>query len=879
MLAQLLWNAAGLWPLVLLAAIAIIVLTFWLYPGQTRGLPRLWQVLLPTMRVLAVLALVISLLKPTLVRPRTQDEHGAIIVLVDSSASMGIADSQMSPAQRVVLADGLGLLPAGKRHQAGEDVLKGVAELRGDLDVCTRGLADLEYARLSGKQEQHRRDELEQAFGQACKQAAALNGMLAGASLPGELRGGLKPLAETPDEKRRSGWVKDVASALTPLESALEKRQAEADAELYKVDTEVKRIADATAGQSRLRLAEQAIVGNKGFLAQVPADVPVYGYTFAEGIRPLPLRAGGQNVKRLVAEANGEQSRIGESVIAALEQLRGRSVRGVVVYSDGRSVGESVSADTTLVNSPVFGVQCGESGATRDIAISSVTMPQSAYAGETVNVKVGLRALGLSAGEQEVLFKSGDKQEMKKVTLDAGGLAATEFQLKVDQPGTQEIQLAVKAIEGEATTQNNSATGRLKVMQGKLAVMLLGSEPSWDYQYVRNALTRTRWAKLTDVLLDDPKAQLNLGSDLILQQNVIVLHGLAPAALTSQQVDAIHRAVTERGACVILVAGDLDTLDGYARNVLLGELLPYRAGGRPAWRDWPGDRPAFHIAPARGSEAMDVLRLGDDLQDSMARWNNLPAIYHYLALPQLKPNVVRTLLVEKDSQLPVLLESRLGNGRVLFLGLSESWRWRMRVAERDQDRFWLQLVRYGGEEPYALVNDKLAMDIDHVSVRPGDAVRVRARVSGDVTQPPSVELMQDGKVIRVERPTAPADAQPGRFEAVLRDLVAGDYEVAVRTAGSDRTAMKMPLHVGFGLDQELADVSPDDASLQRLAEGTGGEMIGVASSSELPARLSDLRQRLGSTLEVPLWTSGYLFLFVLACLAMEWAIRKRAGLA
>jgi hypothetical protein len=113
------------------------------------------------------------------------------------------------------------------------------------------------------------------------------------------------------------------------------------------------------------------------------------------------------------------------------------------------------------------------------------------------------------------------------------------------------------------------------------------------------------------------------------------------------------------------------------------------------------------VALAALKEAMDVLRLGDNLQDSMARWNNLPAIYHYLALPQLKPNVVRSLLVEKDSQLPVLLESRLGNGRVLFLGLSESWRWRMRVAERDQDRFWLQLVRYGGEEPYALVNDEL----------------------------------------------------------------------------------------------------------------------------------------------------------------------------
>jgi hypothetical protein len=877
-LAQLLWNAAGLWPLVLVAVAAILILTFWLYPSQTRGLPKLWQVLLPAVRVLAVLALAISLLKPTLSRPRTQDEHGAIVVLIDSSASMGIADSQMSSAQRVVLADGLGLLPASKRRQDSADVLRALAELRDDLDMCSRGLADMEYARLSGKQEQRRRDALEQDFAQTRKRAAALNGMLAGAALEGELRGQLKPLEETPDEKRRLGWVKDLRLALTSLEAALQKRQAEADVAIYKADAEVRRIADATAGQTRFRLAEQAIVGDRGLLAHIPADVPVYGYTFAEKIRPLPLRSGEENVKKLIAEPDRQQSRIGESILAALEQLRGRAVRGVVVFSDGRPVGGSAVADATLVNTPVFAVQCAQTGATKDIAISSVAMPQSAYADETVNVKVGLRALGLPAGEQEIVLKTGEKQEMKKARLDAAGSGEAEFQLKVDRPGTQEIQISVKPLDGEATTQNNAITRRLKVMQGKLAVMLLGSEPSWDYQYVRNALTRTRWAKLTDVLLDDPKAQLDVDGERILQQNVIVLHGLRAAALTSQQVDALHRAVTQRGACVILVAGDLDVLDGYARNVLLGELLPYRPGERPAWRDWPGDRPAFHVVPARGDESLDALRLADDLQDSMARWNNLPAIYHYLALPQLKPNVIRSLLVEKDSQLPVLLESRLGNGRVLFFGVRESWRWRMRVAERDQDRFWLQTVRYGGEEPYALVSADLAMDIDHVSVRPGDAVRVRARVSGDTAQAPAIELLRDGKVVRTERPLAPPDAQPGRFEAVLRDLAAGDYEVAVRRAG-ENAGMKMPLHVGIGLDQELADVSPDDVVLQRLCEGTGGEMVQIAGCSELPAKLADLRHRYGSMAEIPLWTSGYLFLFVLACLALEWAIRKRAGLA
>ena len=39
------------------------------------------------------------------------------------------------------------------------------------------------------------------------------------------------------------------------------------------------------------------------------------------------------------------------------------------------------------------------------------------------------------------------------------------------------------------------------------------------------------------------------------------------------------------------------------------------------------------------------------------------------------------------------------------------------------------------------------------------------------------------------------------------------------------------------------------------------------------------RQRQGRLAEYPLWDSPYLFVFVLACLSTEWALRKRFGLA
>ena len=105
---------------------------------------------------------------------------------------------------------------------------------------------------------------------------------------------------------------------------------------------------------------------------------------------------------------------------------------------------------------------------------------------------------------------------------------------------------------------------------------------------------------------------------------------------------------------------------------------------------------------------------------------------------------LEVLLLERDSKSAVLTDSRVGSGRVMFFGADETWRWRAKIGERDQDRFWLQLLRYAVEEPYALHDGDVAFDLDRLNVAPGEAVRARVRA----TTQPSIEIMQDGKDVR-----------------------------------------------------------------------------------------------------------------------------------
>jgi hypothetical protein len=91
--------------------------------------------------------------------------------------------------------------------------------------------------------------------------------------------------------------------------------------------------------------------------------------------------------------------------------------------------------------------------------------------------------------------------------------------------------------------------------------------------------------------------------------------------------------------------------------------------------------------------------------------------------------------------------------------------------------------------------------------------------------------------------------------------------------------LMLPLKIERSSEAEMADISGDRDFLQKLAEASGGTCINIDQIDALPQLLADARLRQPRTAEIDLWSSAYLFLFVVSCLTAEWALRKRLGLA
>jgi hypothetical protein len=374
----------------------------------------------------------------------------------------------------------------------------------------------------------------------------------------------------------------------------------------------------------------------------------------------------------------------------------------------------------------------------------------------------------------------------------------------------------------------------------------------------------------------------------------VVLCDVPADALDAAQWDAISRLVTERGGGVILIVSDPSIAAGYASQPLIAPLLPWQSGigAQPAWRIWPGEQPMFHVIPAV-PELPEVLKLSDDADVNRVHWNELPGIFRFVSVPSPLKREARVLLVEPDSGAPVLTETPSGAGRALMLGTGEVWRWRSPVQDgdrdRDQDRFWLQLVRYAAQQPYVLHDGNLALDADRLRLKPGEAIRVRARVrnpaaSADpeadapvVSPTLQVVRLNDSVVVKSETLATTVSGSSDRYESLIPELPAGQYELRLLATGEKPLAL--PLRVGDADETELRDISPDPSELRRIV-GTRGDVLNLEDLQSLPQRLRELSVNSEPTYtELRLWDSPYLFLLVLGCLGVEWALRKRVGLA
>ena len=685
-----------------------------------------------------------------IVRPRTPAERGAIVLLIDRSPSMGVVDSGRTPSQLVSLAQGIQKLPRGIRPRSAillEDAPDTVRAIINELFLA-RG--QLDYARIARPASGlPGTDAAEQRLADLGQRAQKLADELV--EYP-QVNRSAQQLAElaTQNDLPADRWAREVGTLSTALADAITKAQTSADNDLYRSNDAVRQACDQLRGMSRLQIVEDALVSRQSrVLSRLMEQAPVFGFSFADDLAAVALQDDRGAVDHLPVEVSGSRSDLTGALRAVREKMQGQAVQAIVVCSDGRQTGPDpgFAAVLSTASAPIFTINCA-GPVKKDLALLRLTAPASAFVGQTATIRAEVRGVGFRGSPIDVILDADGKKLTQPVKLEEDRSASAEFAIRFEHPGDQTIAVSIPQQPGETTALNNRVSRQIKVVAEKVKVLAATEWAGWDFQYLLRTLRASPFIELHDQILSADAPKLTATPEQILQQDVIVLSDIRASALAREQAAAIGKLVTERGGSVIIIPGDPKNLVELSQLPGMTELLPFGDVQDAAWRVWPGEEPYFLLNLAPGAQNSDATRLADEPAASAQRWAALSAMFRFMPVPDARPEA-RPLLIERDSELPVLTQMRVGAGRAFFFGVRETWRWRATSGLEDQQRFWLQLVRFAARPrvagPELQITQETLVEMANVAADEDRLRRIATATGGEISPEKSATQVRSSR--------------------------------------------------------------------------------------------------------------------------------------
>lgn len=662
----------------------------------------------------------------------------------------------------------------------------------------------------------------------------------------------------------------------------------------------------------------QAVLGRPdGLLARLAATHDVRLFRVLR--KPVPIRTLDE------LTARGNRTTLGDALDLHLAAATGSDLDAVVLVSDGRNNGGldpiEAAKGYALRGIAVHTVGVGDPEPPRNAWLVGPPGPKEALREEQVGFDVMLRAEGLRGQRVRVeLSGSRDGGPFVPLAQAPGELPADGEAARVrvyhafQEAGDWTLRFALGALPEESQVDDNEDTRFLRVNDQKLRVLYLDDRPRWEYRYIKNGLKRVDPSIVMQAVMFDasPRFEQEHSKDLpplrdlprteqeLFQYHAIVFGDVPPERIAATEegrrrwLELLVRFV-EFGGGVGFLFGDAAMPERY-RNTPVQDLLPvvledpaWLAANRP-----PRDR-EFHPLLENPLQPHDILLLQRDPAINRRLWEQgLPGFYVYHPVQRAKPGATVLLRHPSDANTygrrPIAVVGPYPRGTTFFLATDETWRWRDPYAETYMDAFWRNVVRHLAQGRLQRRNDLVELTVDKTQLETGDKVRVQLRVQDDELQPAvaaeQAVFLRDQQHRTERRLLRAVPGEPGVYQAgfTMAEPGAFSFLVFANQNPADAVIAREDVLVRRP-DQEMSDSSQDAETLRRIAAGShgadaSGRYVFLAEADGLADEFKNRKasESREDTRTRPAWDRLSSLLLVLAVLAVEWLLRKRARL-
>ena len=589
-------------------------------------------------------------------------------------------------------------------------------------------------------------------------------------------------------------------------------------------------------------------------------------------------------------EAAHSATALGDSLREVLNLKRGQPLAGILVASDG---GHNMGSQPGVLikelkesGVPLYFYGVGITSP-RDIIVTEMDVPETAFLEDELLVKVSVRSQGL-AGEnaQLILTLNGDKVAEETVAFGQDGEQSISMRIKPDLAGDFELRAFVAAREDETDDNNNEVKRRLRIVDDKIRILFVEQSPRWDYRYLQAALTRDRRVEVKTLLIEgDPALAREEGSPYVEQfpenkkdlfeYDVIVFGDVDPKSLSVTQMENLNEFVSRFGGAFVMIAGRRHSPISFAETPV-SDMLPVEfergAGGDDASIS---DKP-IHVELTALGKTDPMLDLSDEESSNESLWDDLPPIY-WVAPVDRKPGA-EVLMVDPAEESdrgkrPIIARHQYGLGQVLYVGTDNTWRWRRNVGDLYYTRFWGQVNQRMAQQRFIGEDKRTQISLNSQNYLSGDRVRAYARLYQEGYEPWDEEQVRgvyatsDGTQSEVMLKAVVG--KPGLYFGEFIAPAAGQYQFYVAPAPEtkrDFTVVETTL--------EMAETAMNVGLMEDLATQTGGKFFREEGLYELANSIDAKKVTVPSRMEIELWATPLYFLLIMIVVTIEWILRK-----
>lgn len=701
--------------------------------------------------------------------------------------------------------------------------------------------------------------------------------------------------------------------------------------------------------QARSELAAGLLGGGHdshgGLLAELRDGYTLKLYEFGTTARELPrgdsstssFPEAASNNKTPDSKEQAEPSEWAQhtDLAAALrkvsEDTPSEQLSGVILLTDGRDHSRSDVQQATKSfakhSIPVNSIIIGSQQPIRDANIVAIDAPPQIYHGDSVSVRATMRADQLMGASTTVKFFEGDTLlEERPVTFSTDKhRESIVFRHEPADARIHRYRVELANVEGEETTENNSAERNVWVSNDQIRVLLIEDRPRWEFRYLRNLFAgRDKTVFLQAVLLhpdrlagipeppivrasasrafDDCDATALPDSEAEwLKFDTIILGDVEPSQLGEDGVRAIETFVRQKGGSLVVVAGRNAMPHAY-RNSPLADLLPVKLTG-PGFQTAISPEPGCFLSTTDDGLSHVILQQADGNHESALQ--QLPQLSWWH--PDCQARVGATVLAyasnnravakpefseEQQRQRALMLWQRFGAGKVLQLNFDESWRLRYGIGDRLHHQFWGQIIRWSVNERLSAGTDLVRMGTDRTLYHAGDPIVVQARLLDEhrnaiTDRPVKAVLLRGDETIRTIDLVSQPD-RPGLLQADIRDLTTpGAYQIELQgdivsqlLSADSQDGENVGLEIGVEsvtANDELLDLVADPSIALQLADLTNGLVVNPEQANSVLDRLGPKSVYQRKRWTVPLWNLWPVIGAFLGGVSLEWILRRLMG--